>query len=61
MTHEALLMGVDLLELAPVPGLLAAARTLLNIWDILQRVDVSLFPLYHMYDDLTRAYGGMNR
>lgn len=54
-------MGVDLLELAPVPGLLAAARTLLNIWDILQRVDVSVFPLHHMYDDLTRAYGGMNR
>ncbi|KAF5362649.1 hypothetical protein D9758_009617 [Tetrapyrgos nigripes] len=37
--HEALLLSVDLLELAPVPGLRVAASTLLEIWDALQLVD----------------------
>jgi hypothetical protein len=36
-------MGVDLLDLAPVPGLRAAAVTLLNVWDALQKVDVCIF------------------
>jgi hypothetical protein len=36
-------MGVDLLDLAPVPGLRAAAVTLLNVWDALQKVDVRIF------------------
>jgi hypothetical protein len=31
---------VEFLDLAPVPGLQAAARTLLNVWDCLQQVDV---------------------
>ncbi|KIK53580.1 hypothetical protein GYMLUDRAFT_250285 [Collybiopsis luxurians FD-317 M1] len=39
--HKVLLTSVDLFELAPVPGLQAAARTLLEIWDSLQEVDVS--------------------
>lgn len=39
--HEALFVGVDLLQLAPVPGLAEAAKTLLNIWDAVQQVDVS--------------------
>ncbi|KAJ3994635.1 hypothetical protein F5050DRAFT_1575245 [Lentinula boryana] len=39
ITHEILLTSVDLFELAPVPGLQAAARTLLKIWDCLQQVD----------------------
>lgn len=42
ITHEGLLISADLLELAPVPGLQVAARTLLGIWDALQRVDVSM-------------------
>ncbi|KZS90817.1 hypothetical protein SISNIDRAFT_457444 [Sistotremastrum niveocremeum HHB9708] len=33
LTHEALYISVDVLELAPVPGLAEVARTLLNIWD----------------------------
>ncbi|KAJ4490744.1 hypothetical protein J3R30DRAFT_3277483 [Lentinula aciculospora] len=39
IAHEVLLTSVDLFELAPVPGLQAAARTLLKIWDCLQQVD----------------------
>ncbi|KAF9255884.1 hypothetical protein L218DRAFT_911907 [Marasmius fiardii PR-910] len=39
--HEALVLSADLLELAPVPGLSAAARTLLQIWDSLQLVDLN--------------------
>ena len=38
-------MGVDLLDLAPVPGLRVAALTLLNVWDALQKVDVRIFLL----------------
>ncbi|KAE9407480.1 hypothetical protein BT96DRAFT_933245 [Gymnopus androsaceus JB14] len=39
MAHEVLLHSVDLFELAPVPGLSLAARTLLEIWDCVQEVD----------------------
>ncbi|KAF9069993.1 hypothetical protein BDP27DRAFT_1362916 [Rhodocollybia butyracea] len=39
IAHEVLLRSVDLVELAPVPGLSAAARTLLEIWESLQQVD----------------------
>jgi hypothetical protein len=42
VAHEALFIGVDLLDLAPVPGLKPAAELLLNIWDASQQVDVSL-------------------
>ena len=41
--HQALVMRVDLLGLAPVPGLRAVAVTLLNVWDALQKVDVRIF------------------
>ena len=40
--HEALFVGVDLLRFAPVPGLELAGRTLLNIWDAVDMVEVSL-------------------
>jgi hypothetical protein len=40
VAHEALQIGADALELAPLPGLAPAARTLLGIWDALQDVDV---------------------
>ncbi|KAF5386293.1 hypothetical protein D9757_008606 [Collybiopsis confluens] len=39
VAHEILLTSVELFELAPVPGLAAAARTLLEIWDSVQEVD----------------------
>ncbi|KAK0472502.1 hypothetical protein IW261DRAFT_1343551, partial [Armillaria novae-zelandiae] len=39
--HEALLLSQDLLEFAPVPGLQSIARTLLQIWDSLQLVDMN--------------------
>lgn len=40
--HEVLFTGVDLLPFAPVPGLQLVASVLLNIWDALDRVEVSL-------------------
>ena len=43
ITHQA---RVDLLDLAPVPSLRAAAVTLLNVWDALQKVDVRIFSSY---------------
>jgi abelson tyrosine-protein kinase 1 len=42
VTHELLAVSVDVLHFAPVIGLAEAARVLLNIWDSLQLVDVSL-------------------
>ena len=42
ITHQALFIGVDLLDLAPVPGLKPVAQLLLNIWDASELVDVSL-------------------
>ncbi|KAH9924941.1 hypothetical protein B0H21DRAFT_886279 [Amylocystis lapponica] len=41
VVHEALLISVDVLEFAPLPGLHTAARTLLGIWDALQAVDIN--------------------
>jgi hypothetical protein len=46
ITHEALFIGVDLLDLAPVPGLRPAAQLLLNIWNASQQVDVSFHVTY---------------
>lgn len=40
--HEALFAGVDLLQLAPVPGLNTAGNILLNIWDAIELVEVSV-------------------
>lgn len=40
--HEALFAGVDLLRFAPVPGLELAGAILLNIWDAVDMVEVSL-------------------
>jgi len=40
ITHETLFIGVHLFSFAPVPGLAAAAQTLLKIWDAVQLVDV---------------------
>lgn len=43
LTHEALFIGVDLFQFAPVPGLAGAAHTLLKIWDAVGLVSVSVF------------------
>jgi hypothetical protein len=50
IAHEALFLGVDLLDLAPVPGLKLAAQFLLNIWDASQLVDVSFMPLSNRHN-----------
>jgi len=39
--YETLFIGVDLIDLAPLPGLALAAKTLLNIWNAAQQIDVS--------------------
>ncbi|KAI9434573.1 hypothetical protein H4582DRAFT_1818451 [Lactarius indigo] len=39
--HEALFVGVDLLQFAPVPGLKLAGDILLNIWDAVQMVEMN--------------------
>ncbi|KAI0753878.1 hypothetical protein C8Q74DRAFT_1307834 [Fomes fomentarius] len=39
--HELLEVSVDVLRFAPIVGLEEAARTLLNIWDALQLVDIN--------------------
>ncbi|KAI8992697.1 hypothetical protein BD414DRAFT_481927 [Trametes punicea] len=39
--HELLDVSVDVLRFAPIVGLEEAARTLLNIWDALQLVDIN--------------------
>ncbi|OCH89375.1 hypothetical protein OBBRIDRAFT_668393 [Obba rivulosa] len=41
VTHEALTVGVELVQFAPVLGLQEVARALLGIWDSLQAVDLN--------------------
>lgn len=53
VTHEALVLSTELLELAPIPGLQDIAKTLLHIWDSLEDVDVRASPLYSSVSDLT--------
>ena len=45
VTHELLVVSIDVLRFAPVMGLAEAARVLLNIWDSLQLVDVCFLGL----------------
>jgi hypothetical protein len=40
IAHEVLLLSAEFVDLAPLPGLAPAAKTLLNIWDAMQDVDV---------------------
>ena len=39
-SHSALLTGIDVMKYAPIPGLEAAGRVLLDIWDAVQQVVV---------------------
>jgi len=41
VVHELLVLGSDFLKLAPIPGLSPAARSLVEIWDAGQTVNVS--------------------
>lgn len=50
MAHEILFAGVDLLRFAPIPGLELAGRTLLEIWDALEMVEVSVLPSRIFFD-----------
>ncbi|KAF6756188.1 TKL/TKL-ccin protein kinase [Ephemerocybe angulata] len=43
VTYELLSVGVELLDLAPIPGLAPAAKTLLTIWASVQNVDVNFY------------------
>ncbi|KAG6915219.1 hypothetical protein DXG01_012664 [Tephrocybe rancida] len=48
IAHEVLLTSVDLLEIAPIPGLAPAARVLLGIWDAVQGVDTNRLQCLHL-------------
>ncbi|PPQ72431.1 hypothetical protein CVT24_003126 [Panaeolus cyanescens] len=41
IAHEALYVGVELLDFVPIPGLSVAAKTLLAIWDAAEEVDLN--------------------
>ncbi|KAF8993568.1 hypothetical protein BDQ17DRAFT_1181203, partial [Cyathus striatus] len=41
LTREALELGVEFLDLVPVPGLAPAARLVLDVWDAVQEVDMN--------------------
>jgi abelson tyrosine-protein kinase 1 len=43
VTHELLVLSVDVFKFVPLPGLQPAAQTLLIAWDAVMQVDVSLF------------------
>lgn len=42
-THDALFLGVKVMEFSPVPGLESCGKILLQIWDTMQQVAVSPF------------------
>ncbi len=48
VAHELLELGVDFLKFAPAVGLDMVARALLDVWDALQLVNVSLSALFPM-------------
>ncbi len=48
IAHELLELTVDLLKFSPVVGLDTVAKALLDVWDALQLVNVSLSALFHM-------------
>jgi abelson tyrosine-protein kinase 1 len=56
VAHEVLLLSVELVDLAPLPGLAPAAKTLLNIWDAMQDVNVRRPPCTRLADGLTGAH-----
>ncbi|KAJ7647115.1 hypothetical protein FB45DRAFT_1099808 [Roridomyces roridus] len=41
VTHEALRLTSEILDVVPVPGLQAAAKVLLDIWDSVQAIDLN--------------------
>ena len=41
--HEALFVGVDLLQFVPIPALDVAGKAILNIWDAVDKVQVSSY------------------
>ena len=47
VTHNALEIGADVLQFAPVPALQEAARVLLTIWQALELVEVSQYDCLH--------------
>lgn len=53
VVHEALIMSPDLLGIAPIPGLAPVAKTLLHIWNALQKVNVMQFAYVETMNMLT--------
>ena len=42
ITYQALFVGVEIAPFVPVPGLALASKILLNIWDLVRKVDVRI-------------------
>ena len=42
---DAIVTGIKLMELCPIPALQVIAKTLINIWDAVQLVGVRLAPI----------------
>ena len=56
VAHDALLLGVDLLQFAPVAGLSAAGKALLNIWDAVALVNVGVVPRFDRFERILTEY-----
>ncbi|THH30137.1 hypothetical protein EUX98_g4033 [Antrodiella citrinella] len=50
VTREVLAVGAEVLEFAPIPGLAAAARVLVDIWDGVQLVDMNRLSCLRLTD-----------
>lgn len=57
VVHDTLAIAGDVLPYTPIPGLAAAAKVLLSIWDAVQKVDVSslISRLETHTDELTKS------
>jgi hypothetical protein len=44
---DAIVTGIKLMELYPIPALQAIAKTLISIWEAVQLVGVRLTPFYY--------------
>jgi hypothetical protein len=49
MALEAIVTGIELMELCPVPALQAIANTLISIWEAVKLVGVRVWPLIYSF------------
>ena len=63
---DAIVTGIKLMELCPIPALQAIAKTLISIWEAVQLVGVRLTPIFFVSSFLITMrllffFGQMNR